>query len=177
LVKAHNIRTEEIARIRVEAPYETVCLGTKLPATTEEAQFNLAWPLAALLIDGEVGPAQMPGYRFGDQRIRSLVEKIELVESEELNELYRLAITGDPQGKYASVVTIMLTDGRTFKSGIVEGDINYPQEGWDEDRIEDKFRWLTRYVVDGARSDELVEAVWHFEQVQNVSEFVEKRLS
>jgi len=112
--------------------------------------------------------------RFSDQTIRSLVEKIELVESEELNELYRLAVIGDPQGKYASVVAITLKDGRMLKSGVVEGDINYPQEGWDEARIEDKFRWLTRHVLDARHADELIQAVWHFEQLQNVGVFVEK---
>jgi 2-methylcitrate dehydratase PrpD len=173
LVEAHNIQAEDIAHVRVEAPHETVRLGTKLPTTTEEAQFNLAWPLAALLVDGEVGPAQMLEHRFGDQKIRDLTEKIELVETDELNELYRLAARGDHRGMYASVVIISLNDGRTFNSGIVAGGINYPQQGWDEQRIEEKFRWLTKHVLEKSRINKVVEMVWHFEQVRSVRELTQ----
>jgi len=37
LVKAHHIRAEVVAHVRVEAPHDTVRLDTELP-TTEEAQ-------------------------------------------------------------------------------------------------------------------------------------------
>ena len=173
LVKGHNIRAEEVVHIRVEAPHDTVRLGTELPTTTEEAQFSVAWPLAALLVDREVGPDQMLEHRFGDQRMRDLAEKIELVETDELNELYRLAARGDPRGKYASVVIISLNDGRTLNSGIVAGDINYPQQGWDERRVEEKFRWLARPVLDEACVNEVVEITWHFEEVPDVRELTQ----
>lgn len=173
LAKARSIQAEEIAHIRVEAPYDTVRLSTELPITTEEAQFSVAWPLAALLVDGEVGPDQMLEHRFGDQSIRDLAEKIELVETDELNELYRLAARGDPQGKYVSVVIISLNDGRTFNSGIVSGDINYPQQDWDEHRVEEKFRWLIRPVLDKACINEVVEMTWHFEEVPKVRELTQ----
>jgi 2-methylcitrate dehydratase PrpD len=171
LMAKHNIEVEDIAHIYVEAPHVTMRLGTELPTTTEEAQFSLAWPLAALLVDGEVGPEQVLEHRFDDERIQSLVEKIEVVETDELNALYRLAETGDARGKYAAIVTITRKDGKTFNSGMVEGDTNFPQSGWDDRRLEDKFRWLTKHVLDASRIDELVDMVWHFEQVSDVREF------
>jgi len=171
LVAAHSIEAGEISHVYVEAPHETVRLGTELPATTEEAQFSLAWPLAALLVDGEVGPAQVLDHRFGDVQIRSLVEKIELVEAKDLNDLSRLLQKGDPRGKYAARVTITLRDGTILESGMVEGNINYPQQGWDEVRLEEKFRWLAGHVLDEARLDELVEMVWCFDQVGDVRQF------
>jgi 2-methylcitrate dehydratase PrpD len=170
VVQKHSIQPDDIARIYVEAPHETVRLGTKLPTTTEEAQFNLAWPLAALLVDGEVGPAQVLPHRLADPRLRALAQKIEVVETDELNRLYHLAQKGDPQGKYAAIVTITLFDDTAFGSGMVEGDINYPQDDWDEQRLESKFRWLTRRVLDDARIDKLIEMVWRFEQVPDVRE-------
>ena len=59
LVQEHVIILDDIARIVVAGSKSTVRLGTRLPTTTEEAQFNQAWPLAAMLVDGEIGPAQM----------------------------------------------------------------------------------------------------------------------
>lgn len=168
LAARHSIHADGIARVHVEATHEAVRLGTKLPSTTEEAQFNLAWPVAALLIDGEVGPAQILDDRLQDPQVRSLAERVEVVESEEFNTLYRLAQRGDPGGKYAARVSITLRDGRTFESDVVEGNINYPQQGWDEERLERKFRWLASRVLEDARIDELLYMLRRFDQVPDV---------
>ena len=61
LVQEHAIILDDIARIVVAGSKSTVRLGTRLPTTTEEAQFNQAWPLAAMLVDGEIGPAADAG--------------------------------------------------------------------------------------------------------------------
>lgn len=168
LIKDHKIRAELIDRIHVEAPHVTVRLGTDLPTTTEEAQFSLGWPLAALLVDGEVGPAQILEHRFEDPQIRAIAERIEVVETEEMNSLYRRAEQGDLQGRYAARVTITLKDAQVFESGIIEGNINFPQQGWDEARLEGKFRWLTQHVLDQAHIDELVDLVWRFDRLPDV---------
>ena len=168
LVREHSVRLEDIARIRVEGFHETVRLGVKLPTTTEEAQFSLAWPLAALLLDGEVGPEQMLERRFDDPALREVAGRIELVESEVLNDLHRLALAADPRGKYASVVKIVLQDGRVLDSGIVEGEIGYPQNVWDEASLESKFRWLAGSVLDEARIEQVVEMVWQLDRVPDV---------
>jgi len=168
LVEEHNIELDDIAKIRVEGFHETARLGTELPTTTEEAQFNVAWPIAAMLVDGEVGPRQTLEHRLDDPKLRDLAEKVEVVESEELNELCRLYEQGDPQGRFASVVIIILEDGRELNSGMVEGNLRFPQPGWDEQRMEEKFRWLTSFVLDEDQVDSLSEMLWRFEEVPNV---------
>ena len=80
LVQEHDIPLEEIVKIIVAGSKSTVRLGTRLPTTTEEAQFNQAWPLAAMLVDGEIGPAQMLEARLSDPQIRMLAAKVEVVE-------------------------------------------------------------------------------------------------
>jgi len=169
LLQQHDFEVDDIAHIRVEGFHETVRLGAKLPSTTEEAQFNTAWPLAVFILDGEIGPDQILERRFDDGRVRALVGKIELVESDELNELYQRSAIGEPGGKYAAVVTITLTDGRQLTSGMVESGIRYPQ-GWDESRVAEKFRWLAGHVLEEARVEPLVDMVWHFEDVDSVHE-------
>ena len=170
LMETHDFQAEDVTRVRVETFHEAVRLGVELPTTTEEAQFNMAWPLAALLADGEVGPEQMLERGLSDRRIQDLARRIEVVETVELNELYRRATEGDPQGRYASIVVIELQDGTMLNSGMVEGEINYPQRCWDEQSLEDKFRWLARHVLEEARVDAIVDMVWHFEDVANVGD-------
>lgn len=170
LMKEHGFGAEDVAAVRVETFHETVRLGTDLPATTEEAQFNLAWPLAAYIVDGALGPNQILEPALERQDIRDLAERIEVVETEELNELYRLACEGDPRGKYASKVIVELRDGRTLETGQVEGEINFPQRTWDAESLEDKFRWLTGHVLDDERIDALIETIWRFERIPDVRE-------
>ncbi|MGD2146224.1 MAG: MmgE/PrpD family protein [Anaerolineae bacterium] len=168
LMRTYGFDASDIVRIRVETFHETLRLGVELPTTTEDAQFNLAWPLAAYIVDGEIGPGQILEQAFEREDIRSLAQRIEVVETEELNRLYRLASEGDPRGKYASKVVIELRDGRTLQTDSVEGEINYPQGTWDEESLEDKFRWLANYVLDEDRIDTLVALIWGLETVSDV---------
>jgi 2-methylcitrate dehydratase PrpD len=171
LVRQHEIALEDIAAIQVEGFHETVRLGTRLPSTTEEAQFNVAWPLAAMLVDGEVGPNQTLEPRLNDPQIAALAQKVQIHESDELNELCRLYELGDPRGRFASIVTITLTDGRVFNSGLVEANEQHPPVGWDDDRIADKFRWLVGHVLDESQVEGLLETLCHFDDVFDVREF------
>jgi 2-methylcitrate dehydratase PrpD len=173
LMEEHGFEAEDVARVRVETFHETVRLGTELPSTTEEAQFNLAWPLAAYIVDGEIGPDQILEHAFEREDIRELAERIEVVETDELNHLYRLACEGDPRGKYVSKVIVDLHDGRTVETGQVEGEINFPQETWDQESLERKFRWLTGHVLDEEQIDELVDMIRRLESVSDLRELTD----
>jgi 2-methylcitrate dehydratase len=149
-------------------------LGTKLPNTTEEAQFNQAWPIAAMLVDGEIGPDQTLEGRLSDPRIREIAQKVEVFETEEMEELCRLFEQGDPQGRFASEVTITLKNGQSFNSGIVDGGLRFPPSEWDEARMADKFHWLADYVLDASTLDETMDLLSHFEKLSNVRQLTEK---
>lgn len=168
LVQENQIPLDEIASILVESNHGTIRLGTRLPATTEEAQFNQAWPLAAMLVDGEIGPNQMLEIRLSDPKIRGLAQKVEVVETEEMENLCRLFEQGDPNGRFASVVTIALKDGRIFNSGLVDGGLRFPPSEWNEERMTHKFRWLAEYVLEAQSVDELQNLLLDFNALPSV---------
>jgi 2-methylcitrate dehydratase PrpD len=168
LVANHGIALAQIERIVVDAFNETVRLGTRLPSTTEEAQFNLAWPVAAMLVDGEIGPNQTGQERLEDPVIRNLARRVEVVESDELNELCRLHAKGDPRGRFASIVTIKLADGRQYCSGMKDGGMKFPAPEWTREMMAEKFRWLATTVLDRAVVDELLEMAWHLDELNQV---------
>lgn len=172
LVQQHAIALDDIAEILVEGSHGTMCLGTRLPTTTEEAQFNQAWPLAAMLIDGEIGPAQMLEDRLQDPQIRALAGKVRVVESAEVQELCRLFEQGDPAGRFASKVTITLINGQSLHSGLVDGGLRFPQPGWDEERMGAKFCWLAGFVLDRARIDRVLNMLWHLDEISNLKELI-----
>jgi 2-methylcitrate dehydratase PrpD len=156
------------ASIRVDTFAEAARLGTRLPQTTEEAQFNLAWPIAAMLVDGEVGPRQMLEERLSDPVLRDVASRVEVYESAELTELCRLLQIGDPRGRFGSKVTITCKDGHAYHSGLMEGTITFPPADWDDASMEEKFRWLAGFVLPPALIDRVVEMVWHFEDLAGV---------
>jgi 2-methylcitrate dehydratase PrpD len=169
LSREHNWDLDDVAAIRIEAHHWTAVLRTTHPTTTEQAQFSVKWPLAAWLVDGEVGPDQVLEARLGDPQINALVDKMELVETQELTELYRPSFEGGDDGDSASRVLIRLTDGRTLDSGPVTESCRIAARG-DEERLEEKFRWLTGHVLEKDRIDRLLEMLWHFEAVKDVGE-------
>jgi 2-methylcitrate dehydratase PrpD len=174
VVRKNGIALERIDRITVEAFHETVRLGTELPTTTEEAQFNLAWPIAVMLVDDEIGPRQMLEARLGDPMVKDLARKVEVVESEELNRLCRLYEKGDAEGCFASIVTIRLKDGREFTSGLKDGGMALTAGQWDREEMAEKFLWLASSVMKTKKAEDVLDMAWHLDQIDNVKTFTDK---
>ena len=170
LADKYEIEPEKIDKVLVETFSESAALRTCLPKTTEEAQFNIAWPVAAILVHGEIGPDQTLEGGIGDEKVRSLTRRVEVRESEELNKLARLFRQGDPKGRFASSVTLVLKDGKRLESGLVEGELSYPPAGWDEKRMEEKFRWLVEPVLGRRLTDRIIDIGRHFEELDSVRE-------
>ncbi len=161
----------DVRRIVVTGYRDAVRLGVRLPVTTEEAQFNAAWPLAAWLVDGEVSPAQVLEPRLSDPSVRGLAALIEVRESQEFTRLYDLSEANDSDGAEMAQVEVELADGRRLDSGPVRFEV-YAEEGWDRARMEAKFRWLATPVVPPAYVDRLVDMIWAFEEVPDAAELI-----
>jgi 2-methylcitrate dehydratase PrpD len=174
LVLDHTLDLDEIERIQVEGSHGTYRLGARLPGTTEEAQFNQAWPLAAMLVDGEIGPDQMLAPRLSDERIRSLAQKVEVVESVEMEQLCRLFEQGDPRGRFASRVVIEMKDGRRFETGLVDGGLRFPQAGWDAERMAEKFRWLAGFILPATAVEETLDMLRRFDRLPSVTALTDR---
>ena len=172
LVGENRIALDDIEEIVVEGSSGTDGLFKGLPATTEEAQFSQSWPLAAMLVDGEIGPAQILESRLSDRRIRDLAARVTVKQSPEMERLTRLFEQGDPEGRFASIVTIRLRDGRSVDSGVVDGGLRFPQPGWDEARMDAKLRWMAGFVLDQARVDALSQLVWRFDKTGGARELI-----
>ena len=168
LVEEHSISVSDIRHIQVRTFEEAIRLHQGYPRTTEEAQFSVVWPLACLLVDGELGPNQILEHRFDDPQVRALVDKIELVLDPQVDELYDKLQEMDL--RMHSAVEITLQDGRTFDSGIVER----AADEWDEGSLEQKFRWLVGHIMEPQRVDRLVRLVEDFENLPSVRELTKQ---
>lgn len=171
LMEREVVPVDAIVRIRVVSFRETVRLGADVPTTTEEAQFNSAWPLAAMLVDGEVGPSQILDQRLDEEKTLDLVRKTELVESAALTRLAELQRLGDPKGRYAAELEITMDDGRTLRQHAVVPDAGerFRTRRW----AEDKFRSLTSHVLSTGQIAEIHDLAWSLETAPRVTELTQ----
>lgn len=176
LLARHEITPGMIDKIVIEAYPDALRLGTGVPATTEEAQFSLTWPMAALILDRQVGPRQVLDRALSSPLHADLCSRIEARVSPELTRLYDLSERNDPAGKDAAIVTITLTDGRVVSSGLVE-HVLYPEPGWEEEEVARKFAWLAAGHLAPAAIEAVTAELLELERVQDVADLMARLAS
>src|SRR5690606_21084839 len=92
-----------IEGIHVRTFHQACRLAGHEPTTTEEAQYAIAFPIAAFIIAGELGVEQITGASLRDAKVLALSRKIELSEATDYNQLF-------PRERWADV-RITLTNG------------------------------------------------------------------
>jgi trimethylamine:corrinoid methyltransferase-like protein len=73
----NSVAPNDISRICVHTFVAAVKLSRAHPRNTEQAQYNLAYPVAAALIDGELGPRQVLPPRIHDGAVLALADRVE----------------------------------------------------------------------------------------------------
>jgi 2-methylcitrate dehydratase PrpD len=120
LVKRHAITPENIARVEVETFAEGVRLGAALPASTETAQYALGFPLAAILVRGKLGAAEIGSAGLADPAIAAMIGKIALSERQDLSRAF--------PARRLAVVRITTLGGEVLTSDVTaaRGDASEP---------------------------------------------------
>jgi 2-methylcitrate dehydratase PrpD len=110
LQRAHGFTAEDIAHISIESFAEAIALGSgcSAPATTEEAQYSLPYPVAAVLVFGHLGAEEIDVPKLADPRVRRLLDLMVLTEGSEYSRLF-------PAERWARL-EISLNDGRKLAS-------------------------------------------------------------
>jgi 2-methylcitrate dehydratase PrpD len=146
LRRRHDVRPERIERIRVETFHEAARLAARTPATTEEAQYSLPFPVAAAAVRGRVGAGEIAPEAFTDSLILRLSRSVELVETAEFN-------TRFPAERWARVI-LLIDDGTQLVSDstTTRGD---PASPMGSGEITEKFRALSTPLLGEARTTRL----------------------
>lgn len=160
----NRLRPDEIERIEVRT-FKAACeLSRRHPANTEEAQYNLPYPLAAALIDSEVGPKQVLPPRIFDASLLALADRV----TAEVEEAYENAF---PAKAYAEVI-VHTADGRRLASGRMEAMWEPPDTLPTDEELEKKFYWLVRPILGDERAKTLIAIIREFEQLDWVDSFI-----
>ena len=142
LMAEHHLLARDIERIEVTTFHEATRLSTARPASTEEAQYSLPFPVAAAIVKGSLGPAEIDNEALRDPEILRLSIATALRESQKFNDRF-------PAERYAQV-TFWLRDGRTLVSDETRtrGD---PESALSDDALLVKFSMLASGSLDSGR--------------------------
>ncbi|MEO0545438.1 MAG: MmgE/PrpD family protein [Pseudomonadota bacterium] len=155
LKRKHAIVASSIARIDVTTFAEAARLTARHPATTEEAQYSLPFPLAAALVYDTVGAKDVAQEGLTDPVTRPLRDLIHMRTAERYDAEF-------PARRFADVA-ITLKDGTVLKSAPTEA-IGDPEDAVDKATIDAKFHSLAKPVLGAERAAILhaaIEAIEH----------------
>jgi 2-methylcitrate dehydratase len=157
LVKQHAIASGEVASVIADVfqfAYDISGGGIfgdkRHPRTKEQADYNLKYLIAAALLDGEVGPAQLDGERVRRADVQELLQRVLIRPDAQLTSRYPTELPVR--------ITIVLRDGRQYQreQGDYEGAVTRPLS-WE--RVMEKFHWLSEPFADEVLRQEIVAAV------------------
>ncbi|CAA9540126.1 MAG: MmgE/PrpD [uncultured Thermomicrobiales bacterium] len=163
LQRDHAIPPAAIERIAVTTFHQATRLAARRPVTTEEAQYSLPFPVAAALVHGRLGLAQLDGAGLADPRVLRLADRVELIDDPAHSARF-------PAERLARV-RIETATGAVHDSG----DVPAP---WDaatppsDAELTEKFRHLATESVSPARATALLDAVWGLAGAPDAGELV-----
>ncbi len=156
IFRENQLTPKKIHRIRVRTFEAATRLPNGHPRDTEEAQYNLAFPVAAALLDGEVGPAQVLPPRLHAPELLSLLDRVTTEVAPEFEAEF--------PAKAPAEVVVETTDGRAFHSGRIEALWEPPDTLPSDNELGAKFRWLVEPVLGVPQCLDLISMIWNFEQ-------------
>jgi 2-methylcitrate dehydratase PrpD len=164
VLRENALSVKSISAIRVETFVNAAALSQAHPEDTENAQYNFTYPVAAALMDGEVGPCQVLPPRIFDRELLRLADMIKV----EVNPRFEAAF---PQKTIAEVF-IRTSDGRELSSGPVEPKWEPPDLPSDRE-LEDKFYCIVTPILGEERTRKLVSLIWNLEKVRSIHDIIE----
>lgn len=110
LMKAYTFTHEDVERVCVHTFDSAAQLSKMKPRTTDEAQYNIAWPVASALVYGDVGIDQVIEPALNNQCVLDMMRRLSFVVDPEMEAQF-------PEKRLAWV-EIKLKDGNNLKSQV-----------------------------------------------------------
>jgi len=147
----HNLTADNVAAIEIKTFHESFRLSGDMPETTSKAQYSLAFPVAAAIVRGCVGPDEVLGSGLSDPEIERLVGVTTVTEDDLYNERF-------PEGRWGDIA-LVLRDGRRLQSDAINARGGPDARFSREDTVE-KFHAFADSAIGKARAGQIVEAVF-----------------
>ena len=138
LMKKHGISYKDVSRVTIKTFKRATMLSKIEPKTADEAQYNIAYPVAASIVYGDFGIDRVADDALSDEKTLSMMKKLYFEVDEALDAKF-------PKKRICRA-EILTKDGKTYISDECEprGEAH---EGIGVDWLSDKFRRITAPVL------------------------------
>jgi 2-methylcitrate dehydratase len=130
------------------------------PSTRETADHSLPYIVSVALADGVFNVEQFAEERIRDPQIQALMKKVKVERDQEFTKSF-------PRMQRTRVEVITRTGRLAKEVSYPRGD---PMNPMDDSEVEDKFRHLTKPLLNASVVDRALESLWHFEEAKSVKE-------
>jgi 2-methylcitrate dehydratase PrpD len=144
----NNVTAEDIEQVIVETFYKATQLSKGIPSCADEAQYNIAYPVASSIVNNGFSIAQVE--QTDDPKVHKMMEKLTFVCDKELDDQF--------PAKRLCRVRMVLKDGRTVVSGVHEprGEA-FENIGYDW--LSEKFLRITGHKLTKEQQMELIDTL------------------
>ncbi|WP_299043307.1 MmgE/PrpD family protein [uncultured Tateyamaria sp.] len=129
---AHDLRADDVTRIEIETFEAAAALFPGMPDTTSQAQYALPFPVATMLVHGQIGPTAIEGAALHARDVKDVLRRISVRATDHHTAHF-------PQ-KRTAALTLHLKDGRTLVSGDTEPRGGPQEVPMSLAEVEEKFR-------------------------------------
>lgn len=161
LMATHGLNHGDIAHVDIKTFHNATRLAGHRPATPDEFAYGIAFPVATMIVRGQIGVPELAADTLFDPDILRISDNIRLIDDPHFTKI--------SQGKRWAQVTIHTTDGRSFEDAprTPKGDNDLPLS---DAEISDKFHLFADPVLGNSRATEIAQLATVFDRL-NASDF------
>lgn len=148
LMKDHQFGPDNVEHVKVNTFFAASRLSKIVPHTTDEAQYNIAYPVAAALVHGDVGYMQIRDESLKDEKVLSMMDKLEFTVDNEMESQF--------PAKRLSWVEIRLKNEKVIKSEVFSAP-GEASDNVDYKWIVDKFIRVTGPLVSEDKQKRIID--------------------
>lgn len=160
LMEKYHINVDDIKNIKICSFMEAIRLPHSHPSNTENAQYNIGFPIACYLVCGQVGPRQVLR-EFKNEKILSLMDKMTVEHDPELQALFPTTTK--------TRLEITMNDGTVYKSNAVQPEGDYDYKPFNDADVREKYMRFVTPVIGDREADRLYDKIINLENCPDVS--------
>lgn len=146
LMEVHNLHHSNVKSVQIHTFHNATRLAGHAPATPDEFAYSIAFPVAAMIVRGQLGAAELTADTLQDTDILRVSHATELIDDAHLTKI--------SEGKRWAQVSLTLADGRTVSADprTPRGDPDLPLT---DAEISEKFHLFADPVLGEMRAGEI----------------------
>ncbi|MEZ5776684.1 MAG: MmgE/PrpD family protein, partial [Hyphomicrobiaceae bacterium] len=161
---AHDIDPARVEAIEIRTFHEATRINSAAPASTEEAQYSLPFPVAAALLRGRLVPADILENGLRDPAVLALAARVRLIDDPEISPRY-------PAERLARA-RIRMKDGTEHRTGILPA-LGDPDRPLGDKGLRDKFLANAATTLDERRARDLLALCEELPAMPDIAPFID----